>query len=85
MVYDELMKRFQMMMDRELDEALGREARREGVSKAELLRRYAREKLAPLPRIEDDPLWGMVGLYDGEVGEYDIDEVVYGGKTRDRP
>lgn len=84
-MYAQGMKRFQMMIEEDLDDALGREARREGVSKAELLRRYAREKLEPLPRIEDDPLWGMVGLYDGEVGEYDIDEVVYGGKTRDRP
>lgn len=72
------------MIEEELDDALGAQARREGTSKAALLRRFAREKLEPLPPIEDDPLWELVGA-DVDVEPGDIDEVVYGGKTRDRP
>jgi Ribbon-helix-helix protein, copG family len=73
------MRRFQMMIDEELDEALGRQAAAEGVSKAELLRRYAREGVKPLPPIEEDPLWELVGIAEGEVGDSaSVDEVVYG-------
>jgi hypothetical protein len=76
-------KRLQIMIEEELDAALARQAAEEGVSKAALIRRYVRERLGPLPP-EDDPLWGLVGLYDGEPVD-DIDEVVYGGHERDRP
>jgi hypothetical protein len=74
------MRRFQMMIDEELDEALGRQAAAEGVSKAELLRRYARERIKPLPPLEEDPLWELVGMIK-EGGAPDdsmrVDEVVY--------
>lgn len=75
------MRRFQILLDAELDDALERQAAQESVSKAELLRRYARERLKPLPPIEEDPLWEMVGADDdpNDAGEpVDIDEVVYG-------
>ncbi len=75
------MRRFQMMIPEELDEALERQAQRESVSKAELLRRYAGERLAPLPELSQDPLWELVGAHDrpDDAGEaVDIDEVVYG-------
>jgi Ribbon-helix-helix protein, copG family len=72
------MKRLQIVIDEDLDEALGAEALRERVSKAELLRRYARMQLAPLPPIEEDPLWEMVGADDGRpTDSKDVDEVVY--------
>ncbi len=35
-----MMKRLQIMIEEELDEALGREARKEGTSKAALIRGY---------------------------------------------
>ena len=79
------MRRFQMMLDAELDAALERRAETEGVSKAELLRRYAREQLAPLPELRDDPLWQLVGVddrADDDGAPVDIDEVVYGGGSR---
>jgi hypothetical protein len=78
------MKRLQIMIEEELDEALERQARKEGVSKAALIRGYVREKLRPLPPIQEDPLWELVGA-GPDVDTGDIDEVVYGGKTRDRP
>ena len=31
------------------------------MSKAELLRRYARERLAPPPPVRENPLWELVG------------------------
>jgi hypothetical protein len=76
------MRRFQMMLDPELDAALERRAEAEGVSKAELLRRYARERLTPLPDLHQDPLWQLVGVddrADDDGAPVDIDEVVYGG------
>jgi Ribbon-helix-helix protein, copG family len=69
-----------MMIDEELDEALGRQAAREGVSKAELLRRYARERVKPLPPIEEDPLWELVGIAKDGGSPDDslrVNEVVY--------
>lgn len=70
------MKRLQVMLEEDLDVALGQRAAEEGVSKAALIRRYVRERVEPPPPIEDDPIRGMVGAYDGESG--DVDEVVYG-------
>ena len=72
------MRRFQIL----LDDALERQAELESVSKAELLRRYARERLGPPPPVREDPLWELVGVADADHdpgGRVDIDEVVYGG------
>lgn len=70
------MKRLQIMIDEDLDEALGAQAVREGTSKAALIRRHVRHALRPLPPIEDDPLWKMAGVDSFE--PVDVDEVVYG-------
>jgi hypothetical protein len=74
-----LVKRLQIMIDEDLDEALGRQARRERTSKAALIRRYVRERMEPLPPIREDPLWKLVGM---DVGNPDdsasVDDVVYG-------
>lgn len=78
-------KRLQIMIEEDVDAALGRRAREEGVSKAALIRRYVRMAVAPLPPLEDDPLWAMVGADADAEPTPDIDEVVYGGKLRDRP
>lgn len=76
-------KRLQFMIEADLHEALGRQAAEEGVSKAALIRRYVRERVKPLPPLEEDPLWGIVGIVEGEPGDSaSIDEVVYG---LDRP
>jgi hypothetical protein len=73
-------KRLQIMIEEELDAELGRQAAREGVSKAALIRRYVRERLSPLPPLEDDPLWDIVGMVKS--GRRDdslrVNEVVYG-------
>lgn len=72
-------KRLQIMIEEDLDAALGAQAVREGVSKASLIRRYVGERLKPLPPIEEDPLWELVGIVEGEPDDSQrIDEVVYG-------
>ena len=74
------MKRLQIMIEEELDAELGIQAAREGVSKAALIRRYVGERLRPLPPLEEDPLWEIVGMIpDGSPDDSSsIDEVVYG-------
>jgi hypothetical protein len=73
-------KRLQIMIEEDLDALLERQARAEGVSKAALIRRYVRQSITPLPPLEDDPLWDLVGMVKG--GSPDdssrVDEVVYG-------
>lgn len=77
------MKRLQILMDEELDEALAQRARDERTSKGALIRRYVREHVdAPKP-IEQDPIWDLVGMVRGEPGEAQkVDEVVYGKARR---
>jgi hypothetical protein len=74
-MYNHRMKRLQIFIEEELDSALERKARSEGKSKAALIRRYVRERLSPLPPIEKDPLWRLVGVDDFDPSP--VDEVVY--------
>lgn len=69
------MKRFQILMDEDLDAALERQARAEGRSKAALIREYVRERLRPLPPLASDPLTRMAGADDFD--PLPVDEVVY--------
>jgi hypothetical protein len=72
-------KRLQIMIEEDLDAALGRQAVREKTSKAALIRRYVRERLEPLPPLEEDPLWEMVGMVEGGPDDsLRVDEIVYG-------
>ncbi|MGB7806623.1 MAG: CopG family transcriptional regulator [Actinomycetota bacterium] len=72
-------KRLQIMIDEDLDQILERMARDEHTSKAALIRRFVRERVAPLPPIREDPIWEMVGSVDIEpVPGETIDDVVYG-------
>ena len=76
-------KRLQIMIEEELDAALARQAAEEGVSKAALIRRYVGERLRPLPPLEEDPLWGLVGMIQGGPDDsMRINEVVYGDLGR---
>jgi hypothetical protein len=77
-----MVRRLQIMIDEDLDEALGRQARAERVSKAALIRRYVRERLTPLPPIEEDPIWDLVGAEPDVEPVDDIDEFLYGPRAR---
>ena len=74
-MYPSSVKRLQISIEMELDDALAVEAMRRGTSKAALIREYVRERLrTDSPTL--DPLDDLVGSIDAEPG--DIDEVVYG-------
>jgi len=72
------MKRLQISIEPELDAALGRAAREQGISKAALVRRFVADELKPLPPIEDDALWEFVGRDRGRRDDsVSVDDVVY--------
>lgn len=75
MMYDAGVKRLQMMIDEDLDDALERLARLERTSKAALIRRYVRERLTAREPLDHDLLWSMAGADDFEPAP--VDEVVY--------
>jgi len=70
------MRRIQLHMDEDLDEALGRLATEHGVPKAVLIREVLR---AAVPtRRPDDPSSGLIGVYEGEEKESElVNAVVY--------
>lgn len=79
-----MMKRLQIMIEQELDDALQVQAIRERTSKAALIRRYVRERIEPLPPIEEDPLWDLVGMAEGGPDwSASIDEELYGPLARE--
>ena len=69
------MKRLQISIEEDLDDALAVEAARRKTSKAALIRRYVRERLGR-PGTEADAMAALVGDIDEDAG--DIDSVVYG-------
>jgi hypothetical protein len=76
-------KRLQIMIPEELDDALARQAAEERVSKAALIRRYVGERLARLPPLEEDPLWDLVGIVQGGPNDsLRVNEIVYGDLGR---
>jgi Ribbon-helix-helix protein, copG family len=67
------MKRLQISIEEEMDEALAVEAGRQKVSKAALIRRYVRDRLGG--GASEDPMARLIGDIDDEAG--DIDQIVY--------
>lgn len=70
-----MVKRLQIMIDEDIDQILDQMALDEGTSKAALIRRFVRERVAPLPPIHEDPLWELVGAFSVEPAS--VDDVVY--------
>lgn len=68
------MKRLQIYIEPEMDEALALDAARHGVSKAAIIRRLIAQHV--VGRAGPDPIDELIGSFEGESG--DIDEVVYG-------
>jgi Ribbon-helix-helix protein, copG family len=75
-------KRLQITIEDDLYDLLTLEAYRTGTSKAAVVRDCLRERLrpTPLPPIEEDPLWELVGIVDGDPVA-DIDEFLYGPRA----
>jgi Ribbon-helix-helix protein, copG family len=77
-MYDQEMRRLQIMIDEDLDDALARQASEEKTSKAALIRRYVRDGVKPPPALEDDPLWDFFGKERGSPKDsVSVDDVVY--------
>lgn len=74
-MYTAAMRRLQIYIDDDMDDLIGAAARREGRSKASLIREAVRDKYGELDG--RDPLDDLAGVIDMESG--DIDALVYGG------
>lgn len=74
------MRRIQIHIDEELDEAVATQAAREGVSKAALIRKFIARQVRPVAPPSDDPWDAITGWLDDDPVD-DIDEVIYGPKT----
>jgi plasmid stability protein len=74
MMYHDEVRRLQISIDDDLDEALAVEAARRHTSRAALIREFVRQQLRP--DIDQDPFGSLIGDIDEEAG--DIDDVVYG-------
>lgn len=73
------MKRLQILIDEELAADLERASTRTGRSKGALVREAVRRLIKPLPPIEQDPIWELVGAASFEpVPPERIDDVIYG-------
>ena len=73
------MRRTQIYLDDDADDALAAEASRRGISKSELIRRIT-EAAVPVPKSGgSDPWQAMTGWFsDG--GVESVDDVIYGPK-----
>lgn len=70
------MKRLQISIEEELDDALAMEAARRKTSKAALIREFVRDRLVLGKRASVDPMAPLIGDIDDEAG--DVDAVIYG-------
>jgi ribbon-helix-helix CopG family protein len=73
-MYTPAMKRLQISIEEDLDDALAIEAARRRTSKAALIREFVRERLGG-HKATADPMAALIGDIDAEAG--DIDEVIY--------
>ena len=69
------MKRLQISIEEELDDALAVEAARRRTSKAALIREFVRERLGRGTPVPADPMADLIGDIDDEAG--DIDSLIY--------
>jgi len=76
------MRRIQLYIEAELDERLGTQAARAGVSKASLIREAVAQRYGEAAP-DSDPLDALIGSLD--VDPADIDEVVYGSGSGSGP
>jgi hypothetical protein len=72
------MRRIQIHLEEEVDDALAREALARHTSKAALIREYVRDHISVDPK-KSDPSGAFIGAYEGGADESErVDEVVYG-------
>jgi len=83
-VYHRLVRRINIHLDEDLDAELAAAAARLGESKAELIRRAAREWLNRNVRVSTEDAWeAFTGSGTANLPEYrHLDELIYGVKRR---
>ena len=77
MVYTSDIRRIQLYIDDDIDDALSAAAARRGVSRSALVRDAVRSALGAEPGALADPLDQLVGSVDVEPDD-DLDAVIYG-------
>ena len=77
MMYTPSMRRIQLYIDENLDDALTAEAAKRGVSRSSLVRDAVRVSLAEVIGTTSDPIDELIGWLDVDPDD-DIDSVVYG-------
>ena len=65
----ERMRRTQIYLEPELADALDRVARRRGTSRANVIREAARQFVAAERPIDEDPLFGIIGIGSSGLGD----------------
>lgn len=68
-------KRLKIMIDEDLDQILERMAQEQRTSKAALIRRSVRDRVAAPAPIGQDAIWELVGISDVEPEP--VDDLVY--------
>ncbi len=72
------MRRIQIHLDEDVDDALARQALDRGVSKAALIREYLANHVTTTRRAGVDPVARLIGVYTGSPEESArVDDVVY--------
>lgn len=74
------MRRIQIHIEEELDEAVAQRAAREGTSKAALIRSLIAREVQPAAPSSRDPWEAITGWLDDDPVD-DIDDVIYGPKA----
>lgn len=78
-MYTSPIRRIQLHLDEDLDEALAREALARRIPKAALIREYLAQHVSPAADGSPDPSDALIGIYDGGPDESaEVDDVVYG-------
>ncbi len=75
MMYTHIMRRIQIYIEIELDEALQAEAARTGRSKAAIIRECVATRFSKNKSTGDDPITALIGSIDAEPENHD--KVVY--------
>jgi ribbon-helix-helix CopG family protein len=72
-------RRIQIHLEDELDEALARQALDRGIAKAALIREYLALHVSKEHRNKDRSSQRLIGVYEGTAGESSsVDDVLYG-------